>query len=423
MLELNDVPSGNQEAYYAGWSRSSSAATSAACIHHPAGDVKKISLDTDPLTNVSIETSWCIDPPYTYVTTPANCLWAAVFNTGTVQPGSSGSPIFDQNHRIVGQLRGDYLKTDENYCNSRRGQFGRFDVSWIGGGQDSTRLSYWLDPENDDPPYLNGVDPLYININGTSGPLYSNQEGNWDVEPSGGTGNYTYAWYFDSNLESTSSTLNYSFDDESYTYHNIEAYVYDGIGNASDNISVGVNPIHYLTAAISGPDQLESGEEGIWYAWVTGGEGERYYFWTIDANFVGDDYYLTNTFYDQEETYHLIGLTATSDNQNAYADPIHLTVYPNKKKMSQENNQIKLNIFPNPATYSAEIDIVDNISSKEYRGEYDINIYDIYGKPLLKKTTTGKKLIINTSGFPNGTYTVTATGNGNRISGQLIIKR
>lgn len=150
LLLLNTRPTGNVT--YAGWSRDNVAATSAAAIHHPNGDVKKISIDNNALTNVAVATTWNTFP---FVQCPANTHWQAIFdspaagvNAGTVQPGSSGSPIFDQNHRIVGQLHGDFLNNNNNFCANVRGHYGRFDVSWAGGGTNDTRLSNWLDPGN-----------------------------------------------------------------------------------------------------------------------------------------------------------------------------------------------------------------------------------------------------------------------------------
>jgi hypothetical protein len=141
LLELYSTPGLSANTVYGGWSRSTTPATSAVAIHYPNGDVKKISIDTNPLTNIAVSTTWGAG-----LVSGANTHWASVFESGTTEGGSSGSPILDQNRRIVGQLHGDYLNTDNNFCTNRRAQYGRFDVSWAGGGTDDTRLSKWLDP-------------------------------------------------------------------------------------------------------------------------------------------------------------------------------------------------------------------------------------------------------------------------------------
>ena len=65
--------------------------------------------------------------------------------TPITEEGSSGSPLFDQNHRIVGQLHGG-----PSACGATNlwDFYGRFDLSWTGGGTNATRLSNWLDPKN-----------------------------------------------------------------------------------------------------------------------------------------------------------------------------------------------------------------------------------------------------------------------------------
>ena len=146
----------------AGWSRSTTAATSGVGIHHPQGDVKKISVENNSLTNIGVTTDW------DGLTAPANTHWQALFETGTVEHGSSGSPFFNQNKQIVGQLHGDYLygnSTSYDYCENKRGQYGRFDVSWTGGGSNATRLSNWLDPTGTGATTLNT-----LNTPNVSGP-------------------------------------------------------------------------------------------------------------------------------------------------------------------------------------------------------------------------------------------------------------
>jgi len=142
LLELNQIPPTNSGIFYAGWSRDANPATSATGIHHPSGDLMKISRDIDPVISV------------TYPGSGGNNHWRATFDQGIVQHGSSGSSLFDQNHRVVGQLHGNQNNTcaigDNNcFCNQLPvGEYGRFDISWTGGGTNATRLSNWLDPTN-----------------------------------------------------------------------------------------------------------------------------------------------------------------------------------------------------------------------------------------------------------------------------------
>ncbi len=48
LVELNDRPQNNGiDVFYAGWNRQNAALSSSVGIHHPAGDIKKISFDND----------------------------------------------------------------------------------------------------------------------------------------------------------------------------------------------------------------------------------------------------------------------------------------------------------------------------------------------------------------------------------------
>ena len=57
------------------------------------------------------------------------------WDLGTTEPGSSGSPLFDPDHCIVGQLFGGFAACS----NDLEDWYGRFYVSWTGGGTSDSR--------------------------------------------------------------------------------------------------------------------------------------------------------------------------------------------------------------------------------------------------------------------------------------------
>ena len=59
--------------------------------------------------------------------------------------GSSGSPLFDPDGRIIGQLYGGSSECTGLSDNGAADIYGRVDKSWNGAGTSSTRLSDWLD--------------------------------------------------------------------------------------------------------------------------------------------------------------------------------------------------------------------------------------------------------------------------------------
>lgn len=140
LVQLNQMPAANSGIHYAGWSRQTSAATSGVSIHHPAGDVMKISNYSTPLVRED-------DPVWCGINAVGQLQWVVQWNQGVTEGGSSGSPLFDQNHRVVGQLSGGPSSCPQP-ANCRLDMYGRFDNSWTGGGTHATRLSNWLDPLN-----------------------------------------------------------------------------------------------------------------------------------------------------------------------------------------------------------------------------------------------------------------------------------
>ncbi|MFH1372919.1 MAG: PKD domain-containing protein [bacterium] len=135
LLELTEMPPDSYEVYYAGWSAVNSPASSSVGIHHPSGDIKKISFDYDPVTTSGV--FWQIGQ----------------WEDGTTEPGSSGSPLFDStSHRIIGQLCCGTAS-----CQSLTSDYyGKFSLSWNNGGSSSTQLKDWLDPDNTGTLSLDG---------------------------------------------------------------------------------------------------------------------------------------------------------------------------------------------------------------------------------------------------------------------------
>lgn len=132
LVELNNTPPANSGINYAGWNRNTNGITQSTIIHHPQGDVMKISRDNQAPVFDNFSGAQC---------------WRLGLDQGATQGGSSGSPYFDQNRRIIGQHFGI---DDGNLpvCDRSRKFGGRFDLSWTGGGTNATRLSNWLDPAN-----------------------------------------------------------------------------------------------------------------------------------------------------------------------------------------------------------------------------------------------------------------------------------
>src|SRR6185503_6819663 len=152
------APDPKWDVTFAGWDHSSLDASNATGIHHPNTDEKRISFEVDPTQTTS----------YLGTTSPGDGTHVRVvdWDTGTTEPGSSGSPLFDQNHRIIGQLHGGFAS-----CTSQTSDYyGKFGVSWATGTTNSTRLSNWLDPLNTGAVTTNTLVPASADCNGNGTP-------------------------------------------------------------------------------------------------------------------------------------------------------------------------------------------------------------------------------------------------------------
>ena len=144
---LNQAPDPSWDIYYNGWDRTDVPATQLTVIHHPAGDIKKISRDNSSAVSASFNGG------------AADSHWQAPsWDYGATEGGSSGSPLYNQDHRTIGQLHGGNSDCGASPSNMTD-EFGKFYVSWDGGGTDLTRLSNWLDPGNIAPDFIDGVNP------------------------------------------------------------------------------------------------------------------------------------------------------------------------------------------------------------------------------------------------------------------------
>lgn len=138
LLLLNESVPLSYNPYFNGWSAKDISSDSGVTIHHPQGDIRKISTYKTPL----LSSNWGNIP-----NTHWKVVWAETANGhGVTEGGSSGSPIYNSKGQLIGQLTGG-----DASCLNLTGPdyYGKIAYSWAtNSSADSTMLKPWLDPDD-----------------------------------------------------------------------------------------------------------------------------------------------------------------------------------------------------------------------------------------------------------------------------------
>lgn len=159
LVQLTQAPDPAWEVYFAGWDASGAAPSGTIGMHHPSGDVKKITAGPAPGTTdncigtggSSTDTHWETGP----------------YTQGTTEGGSSGSGLFASSSTgggrarlLIGTLSGGFAACDSfnpSEPNDETDCYGKLAAAWNGSSA-SSRLRDWLDPGNTGALSAAGVD-------------------------------------------------------------------------------------------------------------------------------------------------------------------------------------------------------------------------------------------------------------------------
>lgn len=138
---FEDIPE-SWDVAFAGWDNSDDDPVFEVGIHHPNGDIMKICRDDSGATKINANGTqvWLIGGGQQ----GSGNGW----EIGTTESGSSGSPLFNENGKIIGQLYAGESACIGNENNRNYDIYGRFGVSWKSGNAPESRLKDWLDPGN-----------------------------------------------------------------------------------------------------------------------------------------------------------------------------------------------------------------------------------------------------------------------------------
>lgn len=142
LLRISEEIPSDANIYFNGWDRREShQPQKSVIIHHPSGDIKKITTDNDQVIPFDRTVGWnngTITPTFSHFIND--------FDDAVYQPGSSGAGLFDDTGKVIGQLHGGPLS--DEFCTIGIGYSGRLSQSWESGVGPQDRLQPWLDPDD-----------------------------------------------------------------------------------------------------------------------------------------------------------------------------------------------------------------------------------------------------------------------------------
>ena len=145
LVELNQAPNPDWNLFHAGWDAQNIAPSSSIGLHHPRGDVAKVT--NSP--SAPITTNNCIGTGGL----ASNTHWlTGPYDQGTTEGGSSGSGLWipsadasGRGRRLIGVLSGGTAMCSGSNPDNGIDCYGKFSAAWDGASP-SSRLRDWLDP-------------------------------------------------------------------------------------------------------------------------------------------------------------------------------------------------------------------------------------------------------------------------------------
>ena len=146
LVELEMMPPPEYRPYFAGWDNTKIVPLSVRSIHHPKGDVKKVSIDYNPPGIASYGSNGYL---------PNAFWWIKKWDIGTTEAGSSGGPLLNDKNLLIGTLTGGTATCDR----STDDYFSMLAYEWNHSSLVTSQLKKWLDPANSGETSIEAMDP------------------------------------------------------------------------------------------------------------------------------------------------------------------------------------------------------------------------------------------------------------------------
>jgi lysyl endopeptidase len=428
LVRLNTIPPYNYRTFLAGWNMMSIAPTSSYSIHHPVGDIKKVSIDQQSAGSGSFSGSYL-----------ANGFWnVKTWEYGVTESGSSGGGLFDQNEYLIGTLTGGSAT-----CVSRKNDyFEKFALSWNYRKETDKQLKFWLDPLDMNAQKLNG---MYSGSGETQCKAYTNfkesdtqaamqitsgltKKGYWSGSNSAG-----YTDFAEQFKVSKTADIKKNCEVQGITFGIAKVKINPAYENTSIDIQVysGTDKPETLLYTESYPIKKFYNDAMNYIAFKTPVKtiGNFFVSYNISKLHPGDTLvvYMANRKSDVTNSFFIKNQSGWK-NYNAYnlngngsailAEVITCNIDDPNDIPNFNTDLPEASFFPNPISGTSLLNIqtVDPIECEE-----EIAVYDLLGKKQnIPITFNGQnKLILNFAGKRPGIYLVNLEAGGRTIVGKL----
>ena len=407
LVELNQLPPVNSGIRYAGWRNNVVFTNKTTILHHPKGDVMKIS-SADGL-------------PQPAVFNDAQC-WRLDLNLGGTQGGSSGAPYFNHEHKIIGQHFGIYAINESNPCHPEKFG-GRFDQSWTGEGTNGTRLSNWLDPTNTGANVTTTTNisalsyPIgSLSISGDNTVCTTSNPYTIPNLPAGATVSWTAIPSGLVTINSPSATQTTLTNNNSGVI-TLTATISSVCGGQLQKVI----PIGLPTPAITSQKVSAPGEPTEYLFTATFIPGAIYN-WYVNGLLITGEIYNTLQYY--------FPCNVTKTIKCSITNPCGTSAFSNS--ISKTGGCDRLNAFkisPNPASDIVIVSLADNknktsLEQKEITYFTEIKIFDAQGNlKKHQKFNQSKQATVNLTGLTTGVYIVEITDGDYIERHQIVIQQ
>lgn len=415
LMKLKPAVSQNTILTWLGWDKGSSTPTSGVGIHHPLGNPMKISYEYNSFSSCDFDSSGVYNH------------WLVNFDDGVVKHVSSGSPILNQNARVVGQLHGnDQYKGNLSYCLQPRAQYGKFQLSWTGGGTNSTRLSNWLDPVGTNQATINSCHPIGDIIGDNF--ICSNKEYYVQNLPSG----YTVSWSLINNYYNNNCIMsNYPTPNHCLVVRNISNDL------INDTLTATIKYNSTIVKTLKLPDMnAYSGFRGNYSSGNLSGNISYTYTFNIKTNTVTT--ITSPNFYGATVSYSSSGAIPSSWGFNPDSGILNFNTTNTTTPVIINVNDGCGNqyvLYAVPSNYSINVSngyeditvtlVEDGDASKDYILEepWTVEITSATtGRVMATQSSTSRSETISTAGWPKGIYIVKVTIGKEELTEKVIVK-